>query len=492
MRKQIGALAGIITVLTSCGGGGSDSGGNIATVPPSAPAPAPPPPPTSTAGCSVTERQNWVAGEMDTYYLFPDLLPANRSPAGYSTVQDYIDYLTATARAQGKDRYFTYITSIAEENAYYQSGSNAGIGVRLGLTSDNRLFVTEAFESAPAYAVGIDRGTEIVAIGTSESNLRNVADIYAAEGGNGLNNALGSDEAGVSRYFRIRKVNGSEAVVKVTKASYNLDAVSPRYGSKIIEDGGRKVGYVNLRTFIDNAEAPLRNAFANFRSQGVTEVVIDLRYNGGGLISIADAFGNLLGGGRSASDVFRYTTFRPSLASNNEQTNFKQQSQSISPMKIAFIGRGGTASASELLMNAFIPYLGANAALIGTNTYGKPVGQIARDRPQCDDRLRVVALRTENANRQGDYYNGLANVMKTTCVAADDISFQMGDPREASTKQALDFLAGRGSCTPISTASTARAGTTTLGRSQEVALGQMELLRPQVPSTPQRETPGLY
>ena len=146
MRKQIGALAGIITILSSCGGGGSDAGGNVSTVPPSAPTPAPPPPPTSTAGCSVTERQNWVAGEMDTYYLFPELLPANRSPSGYSTVPDYINYLTATARAQGKDRYFTYITSIEEENAYYRSGTNAGIGVRLGLTSDNRLFVTESFE----------------------------------------------------------------------------------------------------------------------------------------------------------------------------------------------------------------------------------------------------------------------------------------------------------------------------------------------------------
>ncbi|WP_187335175.1 S41 family peptidase [Novosphingopyxis iocasae] len=491
MRKQIGALAGIITVLTSCGGGGSDSGGNIATVPPSAPTPAPPPP-TSTAGCSVTERQNWVAGEMDTYYLFPDLLPANRNPAGYSTVQDYIDYLTATARAQGKDRYFTHITSIAEENAYYQSGSNAGIGVRLALAPDSRLYVLESFESAPAYAAGMDRGTEIVAIGTTSSNLRNVADIYATEGDAGINNALGPSEAGVSRYYRIRKTDGPETVVQVTKSEYSLKAVSSRYGAKIINDGGRKVAYVNLRTFIENAEQPLTEAFAEFRSQGINDIVVDLRYNGGGLIFVAETFGNLLGGGRSGSDVFTYTTYRASLSNNNQQTNFKPQPQSIAPMKIAFIGRGGTASASELLMNSFIPYLGTNAALIGTNTYGKPVGQIARDRPQCDDRLRVVALRTENADRQGDYYNGLANVMKTTCVAADDISFQMGDPREASTKQALDFLAGRVTCTPISTASTSRAGTTTLGGTQQVALGQMKLLTPRMPSAPQRETPGLY
>jgi hypothetical protein len=61
------------------------------------------------------------------------------------------------------------------------------------------------------------------------------------------------------------------------------------------------------------------------------------------------------------------------------------------------------------VINAFIPYFRANAALIGTNTFGKPVGQIGLDRAACDDRLRVVAFRTENAERQGDYFDGLAS-----------------------------------------------------------------------------------
>lgn len=494
MRRQLGSLLGIVTLLSACGGGDSGSSSSV-TPPPTAvatpPAP-PPPPPTSTAGCSLTERQNWAAEQLDEYYLFPETLPGNPNPSGYASVQDYIDYLTATARAQNRDRYFTYLTSIEEENAYYNSGSNAGLGIRLGFTRNNEVLVTEAFENAPALAASIDRGTEIVGIGTSSSNLRNVSDIISASGFSGIYDALGPDGAGVTRTFRIRDANG-ERTVAVTKQSYDLMPVSSRYGSKVIDDGGAKVGYINLRTFIGPAEGQLETAFANFRRQGVTRVIVDLRYNGGGLVSVAEKFGDLLGGGRSPSDVFSYTTFRQSQARFNQTDLFKTNDQSVAPIKIAFIGTGGSASASELVMNSFIPYLGVNAALIGTNSYGKPVGQIAQDRPQCDDRLRIVAFRTENADRQGDYYNGLARFMKTSCVAADDVSFQLGDRREASISRALDFLAGRNasSCSPI-TSATSGSGLRAQGLTQEEALGRIELLTPPDASTAQRETPGLF
>lgn len=489
LRRKIGALAGIVTILASCGGGGgSGSGnGNTSSAPPptAVPTPPPPPPPTSTAGCSLTERQNWAQAQLDTYYLFPDTLPTNPNPAPYATVQDYIDYLTATARSQNKDRDFTYITSIMEENAYYSSGSSAGLGVRLGRTSDSRLFVTEAFEGAPALAAGLDRGTEILGIGTTTGNIRPVSDFVGNT--DGLNAALAPN----TLVLDISNASGRKTVT-ITKADYDLLPVSSRYGAKILDDNGKKVGYVNLRTFLSPADPALRSAFQMFKSQGVTEVVVDLRYNGGGLVSIAELFSNLLGGNRRTSDVLSYVTFRPSLASNNETNYFAPQPQSIAAMKIAFIGTRSTASASELVMNSFVPYLGVNNALIGTNTYGKPVGQIALDRPQCDDRLRAIAFRTENANRQGDYYNGLAQFMKTTCQAPDDISYQLGDPREASVRQALDFLGNRGTCTPISATLGSAGGTTTQGYQQRVSLNQSTPLMPSDPSTIERENPGVH
>jgi hypothetical protein len=120
-------------------------------------------------------------------------------------------------------------------------------------------------------------------------------------------------------------------------------------------------------------------------------------------------------------------------------------------MKIAFIGTVNTASASEAVMNSVLPYLGAKTALIGANTFGKPVGSsMSFDRPQCDDRLSPITFATQNANKQGDYFDGLASRFQSTCSAADDVTRPLGDPQEAMIKTALDFLAGR-QCTPIST-----------------------------------------
>jgi len=468
--QRLTAAVATLALLSACGGGGSSgsisSGGGGST-------------PAPTGTCSLASRQTWAAQQLNEWYLFPETLPASLSATPYATVQDYIDALTATARAQSKDRYFTYITSIAEENAYYNSGSNAGFGIRLSVDSvARRLFIAEAFEGTPALTAGIDRGTEILAIGTSTATLRNVSDIIASEGSAGITNALNGD----TRSFRFRPLGGSEQTATITRADYTLTPVSARYGAKIIDDAGKKVGYINLRTFINTAETPLRTAFADFRAQGVSEVIIDLRYNGGGLVSIATLINNLLARDKTASQVANYTTFRASKASNNETTFFSPQAQSITPTRIAFIGTGGSASASELVMNTFIPHLGNRAALIGTNTYGKPVGQIAVDRTACDDRLRVVAFATENSARQGAYYTGLASFMGATCQAVDDVTRPLGDPQEASIKTALDFLAGR-SCTPITASSMEGA---------QRSKGGLELLSPTRPSTAQREVPGSF
>lgn len=258
--------------------------------------------------------------------------------------------------------------------------------------------------------------------------------------------------------------------------------MSSRYGAQIITDNGKQYGYVNLRTFISTADPALRAAFAQFRAAGVTDIIVDLRYNGGGLVSIAELMGDLMGANRNATDQFDYMMYRSDKQTSNTTRYFKSQPQSIAPTRVAFIGSGGTASASELVINAMRPYLRSNAALIGTNTFGKPVGQIALDKSSCDDRLRVVAFSLKNADRDGDYYDGLASKMETSCQAGDDLAYPMGDPREASTRSALDYLQGK-SCTRIGTT----GGITTMSTRTP-----RQLIVPEHADTAQRETPGLF
>jgi C-terminal processing protease CtpA/Prc len=475
-RQRIGAAILLAALLPACGGEGSSPPPPIVS-----PTPIPTPTPPPVAVCSLRSRQDWAEAAIREHYLFPETLPISLDPAAYASVDAYIDALTATARAQGKDRFFTYLTSIAEEDAFNASGATAAFGIRLQTdTAAQRVLIADAYEGAPALAAGIDRGAEILAIGTSAETLVPVATLIA-RGGSALTDAFGPSDAGVTRAFRVSDTAGTR-VVTITKADFSLPPVSPRFGSSIIATESGPVGYINLRTFISSAEAPLRAAFAGFRDQGITRVIVDFRYNSGGLLSQAFVVADLLGQNRQTSDVLNFITFRPSKAASNQTRLFQPQPQAIAPMRIAFVTTGTSASASELVINAFLPYLRADAILVGANTFGKPVGQIAVDRRECDDRLRIVAFATQNAARQGDYFNGLAGTVEASCAAGDGLARQMGDPAETSTRAAIDALAGR-TCTPIAVEL----------RAQSLAdAAPRDPLLPLRPSAAQRELPGTF
>jgi len=473
------ALCAMVALLTGCGGEDGGSGPSLSAGPTPGATPGPAP---SASACSLASRQAWARDALDEWYLFPDNIATGAQPSGYSTVDAYIDALVAPARALGRDRYFTYLTSIADENAYYEQGASAGFGFRLVYDeAARRVFVSETFEDTPALTAGIDRGAEILAI-----DGRLVGDLFASGGSFAVYNALGPPDPGLASIITFRTPEGAERTVTLQKADFALDPVSDRYGTQVLTSGGQRVGYINLRTFIDTAEPDLAAAFARFRAEGITQLIVDLRYNGGGLIRTAQALGNLMAADK-AGQLFGEITFRPSKASENERFTFQPPAGAVAATRVAFIGTQDSASASELLINAFTPYLGTDMALVGTNTYGKPVGQIAVDRPECDDRLRVVALRTVNAAGQGDYYRGLATTVPVTCAASDDLTRPLGDPAEGMIATALQWLGG-GTCTPISITATARASKARTGTPPT-----RRLLQPAQPtSTIERELPGAF
>lgn len=465
--------------LAACGGGGGGGGGSSGASGPIGGAGAGT---TPASGCSYGVRAQWARETINEWYLFPDKLDPATDASRFADLQDFIDAFVAppVTPTGGPLQHagLTYVTSIREENALISSGSNAGFGIRLSYdTTANRVFVLEAFETAPAFQEGIDRGTEILTIdGTS------VASLMAAGGSSAVSDALGPTEAGVTRTLGFRTAAGAERRVTITKSDYPLDPLSDRYGAKVLSDGTGPVGYINLRTFIvQDAGNQLRDAFASFKAAGVTRIILDFRYNGGGLVSVAKLLGDLMAADKTGQ-VFARTQLRPSKSSENTTDLFAAQPQAVAATKIAVIGRSGTASASELVANSFIPYLGRNIALVGANTYGKPVGQYAFDRSACDDRLRAVAFRTVNRDGGGDYYGGLAAVMPVTCAAEDTVARPLGDPEESSIKVALDFLAGR-PCAPIGGGR---------GVGAEAGVERLQLLRPRDPNAAQRDNPALF
>lgn len=477
--------------LAACGGGGGSS--NAPPTGGGGPTPTPTPSPMAS-GCSLRAQQDFADSVLNEWYLFPNLL-ATANPANFNSVQSFLDARVAPARAQGRDQGFTFATSIAEETALINSGSSAGFGIRLAFdNAARRVFVVEAYEGANGLAAGLDRGSEITAIGTSSDNLQSVSSLMASGGAQAVVNALGPSTAGTARVLRFVQLGGAIIERSITKTNFALDPVSNRYGTLILNDGGRRVGYLNLRTFIvSDAAAQLRQAYGQFAAQGVTELIIDLRYNGGGLVSVAETMGDLMGAGRTGQ-VFSRTVLRPSKASENTTRTFRTETNAVAPTRIAFITTSSSASASELIINAMLPYLGNNIALIGADTSGKPVGQFGFDLAACDLRVRAVTFQTLNAAGQGDYFFGLGPFVPNTCRAGDDLTRPFGDPTEASTAVALDFLAGR-SCTAFgATATTARAAGSDAGQRTTAGLDlpEREMLQPDQPNAAQFEIPGLY
>jgi C-terminal processing protease CtpA/Prc len=474
-------------VLQGCGGSGSPPIGG-------GPTPTPTPTPTPPTGqCSVRDRIQWADQLIREWYLFPEDLPANLDPAQFATVDAYIDALTATARAAGKDRFYTFVTSIAEEEAFINRGETAAFGIRLRYdNAARRVFVLDVFETGPAFTAGFDRGAELLAIGDTPSSLTSVATLMANGGSAAVSDALGPSQAGVTRTIEYR-LNGQTRTVTVTKAEFDIPPISSRFGVQILPDGaGGQVGYVNLRSFIGTAETPLRGAFAQFRTAGITRVIIDYRYNGGGLVRLAEVTGDLLGRNRLPSDIYSITRFRASKSAENETRLFRPTPDSIAPAGLAFITTDASASASEFVINGMLPWLRGNLAMVGEDSFGKPVGQIAFDRAACDDRLRVVAFRTVNADARGDYFNGLASEVDAqggrTCAAGDDPNLPMGNPSEASTARAISALRGD-SCLPISGAAAQASASAITPRTAQRPTG---LLAARRPSPAQREMPGLF
>lgn len=461
--------------LAACGGGGSSP-----TPPPTGGTPPPTPP---VANCAVSNQIAFADDVLDDWYLFPDLLDNTVNPADFSTVQSFLDARVAPARAQQRDVGFTFATSIEEENELINSGSSAGFGIRLAFDqTNNRVFLLETFENAPGFDAGMDRGTELTAIGTDSANLQTVSSLMAAGGPQAVVDALGPSDVGVTRTIRFVPLGGTVVEAAISKADFSLDPISDRYGALIINDNGRNVGYLNLRTFIvSDAADQLRDAFQLFKDNNVTELVFDFRYNGGGLVSVAETMGDLMGEGR-VNQVFSRTVLRPERAANNETELFEAEVNALQPEAIAMIGTSSTASASELVINAMLPYVAADRiALIGSDTSGKPVGQFGFDFDECDLRVRAVTFQTLNADDEGEYFTGLASVMPNTCRATDDIFAPFGDTSEDSLATALDFLNG-GTCTAISGAQ---------GQSVQSVGGRQPLI-PTAPSAAQYQIPGLF
>jgi C-terminal processing protease CtpA/Prc len=437
-------LTTLTTVLAACGGGGGGSTGGGGG--------------GGTGGgtgstCSETARKQWVLDTAREWYLFPETLPATVDLASYATAEDLLDALTATARAQGKDRFFSYLTTKAAETSLLGEGQFVGFGFRTRTNPGNRPFILDVFDTSPAADAGMQRGDEIVAIDQGSGFVP--VSTSLANGTTTVTDLLGPSDAGVRRGLRLLR-GGSTVEVDMTKRTVTIDPVPDSFGTRVLPRAGTAgVGYLHLRSYISTADPQLRVAFDTFRAQDVRDFIIDLRYNGGGLVDTAALIDNLLGGDRTSADTQFSYQYRSSKSSQNSTVRFAPQTQSVRPVRIAFLTTDATASASEINVNVMRKYV--ETAIVGSDTFGKPVGQIAFDLANsCPDRLRLIAFKTVNADGAGDYYDGIAPLMRFACAADDTLGAPLGDPTDNLTQAALQWI-NTGACGAVITAGTGGA-----------------------------------
>ena len=172
----------------------------------------------------------------------------------------------------------------------------------------------------------------------------------------------------------------------------------------------------------------------SLKAAGATELVLDLRYNGGGLVDVAVHLASLIGGARISGQVMINWTHNDKVGPIlNKVTRFNETpEQTLNLQRLVVITTRSSASASELIINSLRPYM--PVTVIGDTTYGKPVGQYGFN--FCEKVLVPVAFSLKNANNEGDFFDGIP----ADCAAPDDITHQLGDPAEASYAEALTFI----------------------------------------------------
>jgi hypothetical protein len=412
--RATAALAAL--TLAACGGDAEDA-------------------PVGSAACDVPAQQTWLRDYMRDWYYWTGSSP-NPDPAGFTGVSAYFDALRyGGSGAVPADRW-SYLQSSASYSRFFEEGRTLGYGLFVnGIELELPLKVRMTEPQSSAAAMGLQRGDTIVSI-----NGRSAADLVAANDFAVLSPASEGEQIGV-----VVDSGGGPRSVVLTATTFSLTPVPV---TAVLDlPGGAKAGYLVLKDFITQAEPALTTAFASFRDAGATELILDLRYNGGGRVSTANALASQVVGALREGELFTELRYNARHQAANQRFSFAAAPAPAFGRVVVITG-ARTCSASELVVNGLAPYV--DVVTVGAASCGKPFGFSPVD--SCGTTFSAVNFQSYNAAGQGDYYAGIP----ATCAASDEFDKALGDPAETLTAAAAGYLA-TGVCPAVSVAQKERA-----------------------------------
>ncbi|ASU34320.1 S41 family peptidase [Mucilaginibacter xinganensis] len=353
---------------------------------------------------------------------------------------------------------YSFIDDGTETGALNGIKGDFGIDYNYWLVDDIR--ITYVYPGSPAGLAGLKRGYQIVSINDNTSlSYDGVSGgkTYGDGSGKNINFVYNAIFQSSSIKMTVKRPDGTTLSVNFSTGSY---AVNPVLKDTVIDAGaGHKIGYFVFNSFTSdaNADPKLDAVFSKFTTQGITDLVVDLRYNGGGYVSTAEYLDNLIVP-PSKNGTNMYKTYFNSILSANKETllvnqvrkddngnvyNLSQIDYSLNSQyntpnfvkkgslnipRVFFIIGGGTASASELTINNLRPVM--DVQFVGETSYGKPVGFF--DIQINKYTMFTPEFSTKNSAGQGDYYNGMTpNTANYPGIADyDGIDKDFGDPTE--------------------------------------------------------------
>ncbi|HEV8331446.1 MAG TPA: S41 family peptidase [Steroidobacteraceae bacterium] len=490
-------LAGIaLCALAACGGGGGGSprpvtgnpGGGTGTWTAGVFAPradfagqciSPRAGTSDRAGSAFTEKMFLRSWTNELYLWYNEVVDTDPN-----LTPDVIDYFETklkttqlTASGNAKDR-FHFDIGTAEWIALSQSGQSIGYGaewVIIPQTSSRRVVIAFVEPGTPASgAANLSRGMDVLlADGVDVATANTQSEIDT------LNEAFFPTATGVNHTFRVQPAGGAARDVTMMTADITH---TPVLITKTIDQAAEKVGYILFNDHIATAEAQLISAVNTLKTAGITDLVLDIRYNGGGFLDIANELSFMIAGPTpTTGQIFERLVFN-----NKNPTRDPISGELLSPgtsfhteaIDVGDIGNPtpgtplphldltrvyvltgpNTCSASESIINGL---RGVNVQVfqIGSTTCGKPYGFYPQD--NCGTTYFSIQFQGVNAMGQGDYPDGFAaqnqtginSIKLTGCSVADDFTKPLGDETEGRLAAALAFRASGNNTTTCPTAS---------------------------------------